>query len=404
MATYVDPNRLFKLELPQRFRRDDRSESLVFVHEDFDGRVNVACFRAADNAPQQDMFESLPSRDMMENVLRRKREDVNFGYGDYIGEFQDEAISWRWWTIQRGAVCVVVSYNGRPENDDEARGAVDALVEGIEVTSRPPISVDHFTEMAAEAYASVMTSAKPEVRRALELATGPQSILRLDNAYVTYLSAHDDGEVDAERLLKDWFERLWGEKYDKLAGFDEMRSLIYPVLKPNSFARDVEVRVLRRPLLEGELDVLMAIDTGRTLRFVSEQDLAAWPGISEDEVFFYARENLLALSRDMQVNALANPEGKPTAIIFASGDGYDASKLILPDLYQKLAALLGPDLLVGVPNRDFMIVLSAHDEEMVTRVAEQVRLDAQQRPYAISGELYRFDAAGLSRGVSEKSE
>ncbi|MCC6572597.1 MAG: DUF1444 family protein [Planctomycetes bacterium] len=399
MAMYVDPNRLFKLDLPQRFRRDDKAESLVFVHDDFDGRVNIACFRAEDGAPSPDLFESLPSRDMMENVLKSKRGDLALGYGDYIGNFQDEEIAWRWWTIQRGPVCVVVSYNGRPDNDDEARGAVDELIAGIEVTERPPLSVDKFTAMAALAYAQVMSAPAPEVRRPLELGTGPNSILRLDNAYVTYLSAHDDGEIDAEKLLKDWFERLWGEKYDKLSSFEEMRSLIYPVLKPCQFARDVDVNVLRRPLLEGDLDILMAIDTGRTLRFVSQQDLASWPGVTEDEVFFYARENLLALCKDMQVNALANQDGKPAAIIFASGDGYDASKLILPDLYQKLSALLGPDLLVGVPNRDFMIVLSAHDDEMVARVSEQVRLDAQQRPYAISGELYRFGASGLERNA-----
>ncbi len=397
MSVYVDPNRLFRIKLPPGFARDEQSESLVFVHDDFSGRVNVSCYRAPTSSSETpDLFEELPSRDQMQNVSRGQRDGLKLGYGDYLGEFQNEPIFWRWWTLQRGPVCVVLSYNGDPGETEDARQALDALAQGVQVTRNPPLDADSFTQMAAHVYSRVIEGGQAVVRKPLELGTGGSSLLRLENAYVTYLDAHDhDPATDAAEMLHHWFERLWGSSSEKLGDFPEVRGLIYPVLKPASFARDVAIPVLRRPLIEGDLEILMAVDTGRTLRFLSEEDLKQWPGVSLDDVFFYARENLLALCRDMPLSLLSNVDGRPSAAIISTGDNYDASKVILPDLYHKLAEVLGPEIAVGVPNRDFMIAFSLEDEEMVRNIAQQVREDAQHRPYAISGRIYRLSESGL---------
>lgn len=399
MSVYVDPNRLFRIALPTGFSRVEGAEALMFRHDDFPARINVSCYRAEaisdNNTP--DLFERLPSRDQMENVMRRSEGDVRHGYGDYIGEFQNEPILWRWWTMQRGTICVVISFTGNPDDEGISREPTDEFVKSISITRNPPMTVEDFTELAASVYSTVIQGAKAVSRRPLELATGENSLLRLENAYVSYLDAHDqDPATSAETLLKNWLERLWGTTTEKLTDFKEVRGLVYPVLKPASFARDVAVPVLRKPLLEGDLDVLMALDTGRTLRFLSEEDLKGWEGVTLDDVFFYARENLLALCRDMQLKVLTDKEGKPAAAIVSSGDNYDASKLILPDLYNKLSPVLGADLAVGVPNRDFMIIFNLKDDELVRNIAGQVREDAQHRPYAISGKIYRLSPSGVA--------
>jgi len=399
MTIYIDPHRLFRIKLPAGFTRDEASDALVFVHSDFSGRVSVSCFRGELEPTQEspDLFERLPSRDLMENVTRTTRGDLRQGYGDYLGEFQDAPLFWRWWTLQRGPVCVVISYNGDPDDEGLAHDPLDDFVGNVVVTGSLPVSVEAFTQTAAEAYASVMSGAPAVVRKPLELGTGENSVLRLENAYITYLDKHEhDPQTDPAALLRDWFERLWGSQSEKLGDFRDVRGLIYPVIKPASFARDVSIPVLRRPLVEGDLDILMALDTGRTLRFLSEDDLSQWSGVSLEDVFFYARENLLALCREMQLQVLTNREGKPAAAIVSTGDNYDASKLILPDLYAKFSAVLGPNLAVGVPNRDFMIVFSLDDQEMVRNIAAQVREDAQHRPYAISGRIYRLGNEGLA--------
>jgi len=219
-------------------------------------------------------------------------------------------------------------------------------------------------------------------------------LTRLENAYASYLDEHDqDPDADAEALLTQWFERMRGEDSENLGPFDEVRGLLYPIIKPHGFGESGPV--FRRAVVDGELELLVAFDSGRTLRFIGPADLKKWPGVDEDEVYFFARENLLALCKNMNLQVLAGAAGTPSAVIVATGDSFDASKVILPDIYSKLAEVLGPEMLVGIPNRDFMIVLKAGDEEMAKNVASQVALDAQTRPYSISGKLYRLTADGL---------
>jgi uncharacterized protein YtpQ (UPF0354 family) len=182
---------------------------------------------------------------------------------------------------------------------------------------------------------------------------------------------------------------------EPLGPFEEARGQIYPVVRGAEFGRQVTVPVLRRPLVPLELDVYYAIDTGRTLRFVGEQDLKTWPGVSVEDVDFYARENLFALSEDVKVTPMASPEGETVALAFVTGDGHDASRVLLPNLVEKLAPILGESILVGIPNRDFLIAFRDDGGEMTERFAQRVLEDSQTQAYAISGKLFRLTPAGL---------
>ncbi|MBX3461036.1 MAG: DUF1444 family protein [Planctomycetes bacterium] len=392
--TYTDPSRLFRINLPDGFERDPSAKSLVFRHPDVDGRVTVSALRHRLDAPDVEIFDALPSREGMQNVRSETREGIRIRYGDYEGTLRNAPEFWRWWTMQRGPVGIVVSFNGEPDGDSSL---VDALVAGITIPSRLPVPPEDYTQLGAEVYAELMKVSKPEISKPLELVTGPGSALRLDNAYMSYLNNYDvDDNIDARKLLVDWLEHLWGEQKEGLGPFEEIRGLIYPVVRAAGFARETNVSILRRDLLAGELELFAAVDTGRTLRFLSQEDVAGWEGVSEDDVFFYARENLLALSAEVEMQALANAEGKPCAVIIATNDGHDAARVCLPTFYEKLSAVLGPELLVGLPNRDFLIILSADDPTLVANIASQVKIDAQTRPYAISGKLYRLTADGLA--------
>ncbi|MEZ5991795.1 MAG: DUF1444 family protein [Planctomycetota bacterium] len=392
-TTYQDPNRLFTIRVPEGFERDAGAKSLVFRHPDIDGAVTVSCLRHRTGDAEVNLFDALPSRDNMRNVKRSEINGAGVVYGDHEGELQHQTEYWRWWTMQRGPVGIVVSFNGDP---DARREPVDAFVGGIEISETPPIGVESFTQIAADVYARTLDKPKPEILRPLELNTGEKSKLGLENAYISYMHAWDeDPNTDPNTLLEQWFEHLWGETNRDLGPFEEVRGLIYPVVKAWNFARNTDVPILRRPIVDGELELLAAVDTGRTLRFVTTEDVEKWDGVDAEEVFFFARENLQALAEDMELQALTGPDGKPRAVIIASGDSYDASRLMLPTLYEKLSEVIGENLLVGVPNRDFMIVLTADDEELVGNVSAQVKIDCESRPYAISPKLFKLTKDGV---------
>lgn len=395
MFVYSDPSRLFTIRVPEGFGRDPAVKSLVFRHDEIDGAVTVSCLRQRLGDPSVNLFDALPSRDGMKNIARSKVDGMDVVYGDYDGELQNEQEYWRWWTLQRGPVGIVVSFNGSPDTPPEQ---VNALVAGIAISENPPVAVEDFTQLASKVYAASLSKPVPEIIKPLELNTGGKSVLRLDNAYVSYLDEWDaDNKTDPSGMLQQWFERLWGEQSEQLGAFEDTRGLIYPVVKPRGFGRETKIEILRRPIVEGELEMLVAVDTGRTLRFLSRDDLQRWEGVSEEDVFFYARENLAALSQDMQLQALADSDGTPKAVIIASGDSHDAARLTLPELYNKLSDVLGPNLLVGVPNRDFMIVLNADDTDLVGNVSAQVKVDAETRAYPISGRLYKLTKDGVTR-------
>lgn len=391
---YRDPSRLFSVNVPDGFERDPRAKSLVFRHKEIDGTLTVSCLRHRADSGQVNLFDALPSRDDMQNIEKSERDGATIVYGDYKGELQHQVEYWRWWTMQRGAVGIVVSFNGSPDTESEQR--VDDFVAGIHITEHPPVSAEDFTRRATDVYAQTLSKPTPEIARPLELNTGGNAVLRLDNAYISYLDAWDaDNHADPDKHLAQWFEMLWGEQDKELGPFEEVRGMIYPVVRAWGYGRETKVPVLRRPLVDNELEMLAVLDTGRTLRFISEADVENWDGTSADDVFFFARENLLALAQDLQLQTLADPDGTPKAVIIATGDSYDASRLVLPTLYEKLSEVMGPNLLVGVPNRDFMIILNADDSELVTNVASQVKADAQQRPYPINGNLFKLTKDGV---------
>lgn len=394
--TYHDPSRLFSIEVPDGFTRDESAKSLVFRHGDIDGALTVSCLRHDGDKGDVDIFEALPSRDTMQNVSRSTDGGLNISYGDYEGELQNQPEFWRWWTLQRGDVGVVVSFNGSPGDGREKAPMVDEFVRGIEIAGVPPISATDFTQRAADVYAETLGQARPDITGPLDLKGEGDARLRLDNAYINYLEHWDeDPHADPDELLTEWFEHLWGEPAEKLGPFEDIRGLIYPIVRAAGYGQETKVPVLRRTILKDELELFAAVDTGRTLRMVSENDLADWEGVDAEEVFFYARENLQALAQEMELQALAGPDGEPRAIIIAQGDSYDASRLMLPELYSKLSEVLGKNLLVGVPNRDFMIVLTADDAELVENVGNQVKIDSETRPYPISGKLYKLTPEGV---------
>jgi uncharacterized protein YtpQ (UPF0354 family) len=400
-ATYTDPNRLFTISLPDAFQRDEEASSLVFRHQNHDASVTVSCLRYEREGDEPEapgsIFESLPSRDSMQNIAHDTRDGMKISYGDYVGELQNKAEAWRWWTLQRDPVAIVVSVNGSPDAVRDSRPDVDALVDGIHIAYHPPLSPADFTDVAVQAYTEVLGEEPPEIVKPLELAAPDGAMLRLENAYASYLDAHEDNpEVKAHDILLQVFEMLWGQNDENLGSFEDVQSMLYPVVRPWGFTNETKVPIIKRTLIENELETLVALDTGRTLRFISREDLNNWEGVSEEDLFFFARENLMALSDSLELQVLTGPDQEPKAVIIATGDSHDASRVVLPSLHEKLSEVLGPDMLVGIPNRDFMIVVKADEEELVANVSAQVKLDAQSRPYPISGRMFRLTSDGIT--------
>ncbi|KPV52682.1 hypothetical protein SE17_14025 [Kouleothrix aurantiaca] len=83
--------------------------------------------------------------------------------------------------------------------------------------------------------------------------------------------------------------------------------------------------------------------------------------------------------------------GEQRLFIYNSGDGYDAARLLLSDVLSGWARDLPGQLVIGIPNRDFLIAFSDANPEILRAVAAQVQADAAQQQYGLTEQLFTLE-------------
>ena len=79
-------------------------------------------------------------------------------------------------------------------------------------------------------------------------------------------------------------------------------------------------------------------------------------------------------------------------ILIASSDGYDAARILIPELREFIAENIGSPFFFAIPNRDFLICWTGANSELDKFVREQVRDDYGSMPYPLSPRIYRVSA------------
>ncbi len=114
-------------------------------------------------------------------------------------------------------------------------------------------------------------------------------------------------------------------------------------------------------------------------------EILSAPDATPDVVHEMALENLRKRTgrRDTKTYGM----GDGTIVVCDSRDGFAATRVLLPDLMATWAERIPGRMLLGVPNRDFLIGFSDRDPEQATAMIQQVRRDAAQREGALTAEL-----------------
>jgi hypothetical protein len=146
-----------------------------------------------------------------------------------------------------------------------------------------------------------------------------------------------------------------------------------------------------RPLVAG-LIVTYVFDMPHHMAYLNARILGSFGGETPppvEKIHEFALDNLRkrASSRDYQVHGL----GDQTLIMCTAEDGYAAARILLPDLLDTWARRIPGRLLIGVPNRDFLIAFSDRDPRQVAAIARQVRKDAMRMPRPLSASLLLWE-------------
>jgi uncharacterized protein YtpQ (UPF0354 family) len=208
----------------------------------------------------------------------------------------------------------------------------------------------------------------------------------LGNFYMAY--KRDPSQIDV--VVQTFARTLLGIQPDRATSdYAELSGRVYPILKPIDMLAEVRERKL--PMLAyreflADLMIAYVIDEERSFAYINEDHLERWK-ISIVDLHQQAIDNLRRRT-DERATYTAVGAGEQRLFIFNSGDGYDATRLLLSDVLADWAREVPGRLVIGIPNRDFLIAFSDANSEVLRGVAAQVQSDAAQREYGLTEQLF----------------
>ena len=136
------------------------------------------------------------------------------------------------------------------------------------------------------------------------------------------------------------------------------------------------------------------IDTGEEARCFGEymriHALEATGGLTYAEMgrFQSADDPADPAGTNDEAEAAQDEEGRVNLILFQTMDGYDASRVLLPTLHDRLREYLGSPFAAGIPNRDILLCFR-NDDETVARLrdADQRLRESDERTKRALGHL-----------------
>jgi len=180
---------------------------------------------------------------------------------------------------------------------------------------------------------------------------------------------------------------------DDSAPYEQVKDRIMPMIVTERAAATQGQYMVTQPLV-GNVVVAYAVDQDQTIAYISRKQFDAW-NITPDDLHETAINNLVNRSQEIGAHAAQDDEGKINLILFQTRDGYDAARILLPTLHERLREHLGSPFAAAIPNRDILLCFR-NDDETADRIGQQVATDNQQMPHPISDQLFLITADGIA--------
>jgi uncharacterized protein YtpQ (UPF0354 family) len=167
-----------------------------------------------------------------------------------------------------------------------------------------------------------------------------------------------------------------------------------PRIQPETIFEGVSRETIAHmPWVNGTV-VVFVLDMPEMTVSISTEQMVRW-GVSVDELESVARTNLSAHTPELQAQVITSHDGGRAALLSLK-DGYDAARLLLTKLHDRLARELRGDFYVATPARDVFIALSYGPGPFIDRVRTRVARDFSRLPYPITSELFIVTRDGIA--------
>ncbi len=236
----------------------------------------------------------------------------------------------------------------------------------------------------------------------VKIGAGPQPFtlrvngqtVGLENIY-RMVALHTEEAGDRLHQIDRWVVELLRASEgtpDNTGSYADLKDRILPMVV-TSGAGDAYKGTIHTPLVDGLL-VAYAIDQDRTISYIPRERFETWD-VTVDDLHELAINNLVARSEQLAAHAAEDDEGEVNLILFQTMDGYDASRLLLPTLHERLREYLGSPFGAAIPNRD-MLLCFRNDDATVARLRKQVAADYRSMPHQVTDRLLLVTADGIA--------
>jgi uncharacterized protein YtpQ (UPF0354 family) len=233
--------------------------------------------------------------------------------------------------------------------------------------------------------------------RAVELA-GPMDLvlngkhLGLENLYRMVQYEPNRGVEIVENYLERLIE---GDTISAMPlPLSVAKPRIMPRIQPVSIFDHLDREQVAHVPFVNDTVVVFVIDMPHMTVSITVEQLVRW-GLTPDDLDIIARQNLAQYSPHLEIQFVESAEGGRAAIV-AVQDGYDAARLLLDTLHERLAPELHGDFYVATPARDMFLALTVGPNEFVERLAKRVQLDYKRLPYPITHDFFVVTRDGVA--------
>jgi uncharacterized protein YtpQ (UPF0354 family) len=214
----------------------------------------------------------------------------------------------------------------------------------------------------------------------------------MENVYRSALLQPDQAAGIIERWIVEMIRASEGPPTQH-APYEELAERIMPVVLRDGSVDPETALMVTQSLVSG-LSVGYVVDSDRSFWYIPKASFESWH-ISIDDLHERALSNLVERSQAISAHAAQDPDGKINLILFQTGDGFDASRILLPTLNERLREHLGSPFLAGIPNREILLCFR-DDEETVDRLRQQIKTDYKQMPHPITDRLLLVTPDGIA--------
>ena len=238
-----------------------------------------------------------------------------------------------------------------------------------------------FEEVVAAELRSAGYEAVPGSGFRVTAHDGPNHVdVPLDEPFARYRAAPERKDEIVAGVVDD----VQGGLEDGLSEtpLADVRADLMPLLKGRFELRTYGFRPAQTPF-PGGLAVIYAVDGEDAFTLVRPEDVERW-GTTLEELHELALDNLLAQTNEEEP-LLCEPSGGQQLCGWASGDGYDAARMVVPELRDQIVEELGGPAAYAVPMENVFIalaldVLETGNTEQLFRVKLQRDFQTSEDP------------------------